>query len=155
MKKMVFALLAALSLTVAAQDHNYVMRDGMEYGYTMALTDEQRQAGQIGEQIIAFMYLGSREGKHQVLARDGSVVTVMECEVPCQFVKGMTFVDEDYLRDTIKVDRFQAQPGTIIGAVMDDVANNQLAVAGTLRNGKKHTMWMDARKGMVFYPAKK
>lgn len=155
MKNLVFALLAFVSIGAAAQDHNYVLRDGMEYGYTVALSEDQRQSGQIGEQILAFMYLGSRDGKHQVMIRDGSLVTVMECEIPCMYVKSMTFLDQDYLRDTIKVERFQAQRGSVIAAVMEDVANGRLAIAGSERNGKMHNIWMDARDGIKLYPAAK
>lgn len=153
MKTALLAIMFAVaSFGAYAQAHNYVLRDGMEYGYPRALTDEERKAGQLSEQIFTFMYLGSRDGKHQVLSRNGNSVDVLECEIPCRYVKGMSFVDMDYLRDNITVERFVAGPGSIISAVMDDIEAGQLAIAGTVRNGKPHTMWMDATKGLLFFP---
>lgn len=149
MKKMVFALLAALSLTVAAQDHNYVSRDGMQYLYPSAITPQQRQAGQVGEQILAFSYLGSRGGKHQVMMNEGSVYAVMECDIPCVYVKSMSFI-EGQSNDQILVQRFAAAPGSVISAVMQDVAGGHLEVRTSERKGKPHSVWLDEKKGLQY-----
>lgn len=149
MKKLVFAVFAALSFVATAQDHNYVSRDGMEYLYPSALTPEQRQAGQVGEQILAYSYLGSRDGKHQVMMNEGSVYAVLECNIPCVYVKAMTFVENDP-SGQILVQRFSAAPGSVVSAVMEDVAGGHLEVRTTERKGKKHSLWLDEKKGILY-----
>ena len=150
------AAAAALTLAAApvfAQHHNYVMQDGLEYGYAAALSPEQQQSGMVTPKIITFMYLGSRDGKYQLLGKSGNVVSVLECAMPCQYVKAMTFVDADYFRDSIQVERFAAVPDSLVAAAFQDATSGQLHVAGTVRSGHKYSMWMDATKGLEFIKA--
>lgn len=132
---------------------NYVMRDKAEYGYVAELSDMQRQAGQVANQVVTFRYLGSRDGKSQLMNVSGDMVVVMECENPCRFIKVMSFVDADYLRDTIHVERLQNAPGLIASAAFSDAFAGHLARAEVVeKSGKRKSMWMDERKGIIYTP---
>lgn len=132
--------------------HNYAMKDGMQYGYTRALSDVERQAGQVGNQLVMAYYAGERGGKYQAHIMDGVTVQAIECEKPCEYAKIMTYIDNPLLKDQIKVERMKAAPGTIAWLIMDDAMNGRLRVYGRDVNGKPHSAWVDGSRGMQYTP---
>jgi hypothetical protein len=127
--------------------HNYEVKDGMDYGYTRALSDAERNAGKAAPSVIMFRYAGERDGRHQVHASDGTTFTALECERPCRVIKSMSFVDADYLRDKVHVERLTYQSGTVAAAVFDDVFAGQLRQYGVARGTKSYQVWVDERAG--------
>lgn len=129
-------------------DHNYAMQDGMQYGYQSLISEEDRKAGQVAAKLVMAYYAGEREGKYQAHIMDGTMVSAIECAKPCEFLKVMTYADADYLRDTIKVDRMAAAPGSIGMLIMQDAMNGKLKQYGREINGKRYSMWMNEHDGM-------
>lgn len=131
-----------------AKAHNYDLKDGTEYGYAVAISQAQQQAGQVSNQVLMFRYLGEHEGRHQLHQTDGNVVAVMECTNPCEFIKIMSFVDAPYMRDSITVERIQNVPGSIANLAFDDALNGRLEVSTRNRDGKATRVWMHERRGL-------
>lgn len=129
----------------ATRPHNYEFRDGMDYGYKRALSADQVAAGQATASLVMFRYAGERDGKHQVHSSDGNVFTALECERPCRVIKVLSFVDADYLRDNVRVERLEYQPGTIAASVMDDAFAGRLNQYGMSRGNKAFQVWVDER----------
>lgn len=134
--------------TPVINDHNYVMQDGMKYGYPSAISENDRNAGQVSEKLVMALYAGEKSGKHQAHLMDGSVVSVLECEPPCRYLKIMTFVDDDYLRDEIKVEHIVAAPNSLGYSIMQDAMRGRLKQYAVGTKEKRYTVWMDERKGM-------
>lgn len=130
--------------------HNYDFAERGEYGYSLAVSDLQRQAGQIAAQFVTYRYLGERGGRYQLYIRQGEVVTVLEATKPCTVIKTMTFIDADYLRDSVNVERVQCLPGTVGHLAFDDAMNDRLQASGeVMKDGSRRAMWMDERKGLA------
>lgn len=135
---------------VAKADHNYDFAERGEYGYALAVSDLQRQAGQLAAQFVTYRYLGERDGRFQLYIRQGDVVTVLEATKPCKVIKTMSFVDADYMRETINVERIQCLPGTVGHLAFDDAMNGRLRTSDEVRrDGSRRVLWMDERKGLV------
>lgn len=143
---------------VKKREHNYEVRDGMDYGYSAAISQDAQQSGQVAPKILMFKYAGQRDGKYQVHTSDGLRFTAIECSSPCEVVKVMTFVDKDYLRDTVHVERIKNQPGSLANLVMDDALNGRLNNYGMERGKQKYQVWVDEKQGyreyLVKVPAK-
>lgn len=134
--------------------HNYVMRDGLRYGYPQALSAEQIQAGQAGESIVMVLYAGERDGKHQVHILQGRAIVAAECAWPCQALKVMTILDTDnpYLRREVRVEYLAPQPNMIGYLAISDAANGHLRRYGWGQNGKAYQRWVDESKGLRLFP---
>lgn len=137
------------------KDHNYVMQDGMKYGYPAAISEDARKAGQVAEQLIMVLYAGEREGKHQAHIMDGVTVSAMECASPCDYVKIMTYIDNAYLRNQVKVEHMAVAPNSVARFVMDDAISGKLKQYGVGIEGKSYNVWVDEKKGMVKTPMPK
>lgn len=127
--------------------HNYEVRDGMDYGYSAAISQDAQKSGQVAPKIIMFKYAGQRDGKHQVHSSDGVNFTAVECFSPCEVMKIMNFINKDYLRDTVHVERIKNQPGTIANLVMEDALNGRLNNYGMGRGKQTFQVWVDERAG--------
>lgn len=138
--------------------HNYEMREGMDYGYSAAISQDAQKSGQVAPKILMFKYAGQRDGKHQVHSSDGVNFTAIECSSPCEVMKIMNFIDKDYLRDTVHVERIKNQPGTIANLVIDDALNGRLNNYGMGRGKQTFQVWVDERAGyqehLIKAPAK-
>lgn len=140
---------------VSIPDHYYEMQDGMKYGYKSALSDNDRKAGQVAEKLVMALYAGQRNGKHQAHIRDGLTVTAIECAAPCEYLKVMTYVDNPYLDDQVKVETIVANPQTLGYLIMQDAIRGKLKPYGMQIDGKAYTMWVDEQKGMRRFPMTK
>lgn len=139
---------APVAKPAVVKDHNYQAVDGVEYSYVAGISDEARKAGQAAASVINFRYAGERDGKHQVHTTDGATVTAMECARPCEVIKLMSFMDADYLRNTVKVERIVNQPGSLANAVFSDVLAGKLHQYGMGRGGKKYQVWIEEKRGL-------
>lgn len=133
-------------------DHNYVMQDGMKYGYPMAISEDARKSGQKAEQLVMAMYAGEKNGKYQAHIVDGVTVTALECEAPCKFLKVMSYIDDPYLKDQIKVEHLAANPEILGYLIMQDAMRGKLKQYGVGTEKKRFTVWVDERKGMQRTP---
>jgi hypothetical protein len=122
--------------------HNYLKRDGMDYLYQSALSENARQAGQAAASVVALMYAGTRDGRHQLHMRDGLRFTAFECANPCDVIKVMSFVDADYVREHVYVERLAFDPKSVIGAGFEDAIAGRLANYGVTYSGKTFQRWM-------------
>lgn len=137
---------------IPLKDHNYVMQDGLQYGYPAAISADARQSGQVAETLVMVYYAGERDGKMQAHIMDGMTVTAIECARPCDYIKIMTYIDNEYLRDQIKVERIAAAPGSVGYLIMEDAMNGKLRQYGRGVAGKQYSMWVDEQKGMQRFP---
>ena len=130
------------------KDHNYVMQDGMKYGYPAAISEVAGKSGQVAEQLVMALYAGEKDGKHQAHIMDGVTVTALECTKPCDYLKVMTYVDADYLRNKVKVEHIAAAKQSLGYLIMEDAIRGKLKQYGMGIEGKRYNMWVDERKGM-------
>lgn len=124
-------------------DHYYSLKDGFEYGYEQAVSQNALQDGQAVESLLMFKYAGAKDGKYQVYTRDGATFEVLECNNPCEFMKIMVFFNGKH----ISTERMRATEGTIGWLVMADAINGKLEQFVGERNGNQHYVWFDEAKG--------
>lgn len=134
---------------IVAADHNYVMQDGLEYGYPAAVSEADRKAGQVAEKLVMVYYAGEREGKLQVHILDGTTISAFECARPCEYLKIMSYFENPYLDPQVNLERIAASPGSIGYYIMQDAMNGKLHQYARTKNGKRYDQWMDERKGML------
>jgi hypothetical protein len=140
---------ASASLPIAPA-HNYVMKDGMKYGYPAAISEDARRAGQVAENLIMAMFAGEKNGRFQAHIIDGLTISALECERPCEYLKVMTYVDIDGIPPQVRVEHIAAAPGSIGRMIMEDAINGELRqYAREFENGSTYSMWVDEQKGMV------
>lgn len=115
------------------------MKDGLEYGYVVGLSDDDRRAGKVAPDLAMYRYLGRKGDTYQVMLRDGEVRMVMECTKPCDYGKVHTFVGTRYLRKEV----MKLEPVAIVSSVFRDAMNGQLDVNIGRQNDKDVTYWVD------------
>lgn len=133
---------------VVLPEHNFVMRDGMKYGYPAAISEEARKAGQVAETLVMVLYAGEKDGKQQVHIIDGVSVSAFECESPCQHIKVMSYIDNPYLKNQIKVEYIATRPDSLGYLMMQDALRGKLDQYGVGDENKRYTVWVDEKKGM-------
>lgn len=138
-----------LKQALQKQMHAYDFQDGMEYGYTAAVTEANTQSGQAGANVTTFMYAGQRDGKYQLHQRHGAALTAIECTVPCDVMKIMIAMDIPGTKVPVNVQRFRPQPNAIAIAAFNDAANGFMKQYGVELNGKTYAVWVDDQKGIV------
>lgn len=132
----------------SVKDHNYSLRDGLEYGYESAVSDNDKNNGQVASKLSMFRYVGTRDGKYQVYSKEDSVITVAECDNPCEFMKVMVFSDGTHF----KTERMRATEGSLGWYVMQDAINGKMDQAIWVSNDRKvkKDIWFSEKKGMQF-----
>jgi hypothetical protein len=135
-------------------DHYYVMQDGEEYGYSRALSKDQKNAGQAATSLMMFRYAGQRNGKYQLHVTDGINIMAAECSNPCEYIKTMSFMDADYLRNKISIERLQNAPDSIIHFAFEDAFAGKMQPYAVKRGGKDVQMWV-TDKGPQYFPLEK
>jgi hypothetical protein len=141
------------SATIAPEppkiEHMYSMKDGDQYGYEKGISKDQQDAGQTASTLLMFSYAGEKDGVYQAYTGTDGVVTVMQCNNPCEFMKILTFVGGE----NVKTDRMKATEGSVGWAVMSDAINGKLEPHVAKRNGKKGHVWFDENSGIHFTPS--
>ena len=116
---------ASISPTATpAPTHNYVLKEGQDYGYQGGISEEDAKNGKVSADVSMFRYLGEKEGRHtiQMLDNDGSATRKISCVKPCEFMK----FDSG--------ERVAYNPDSLGGAVMQDALAGELEV---YKNAKK------------------
>jgi len=134
---------AVASSTAAAPPakpaHVYAIKDGLEYGYEVGLSENDKKAGQVAAKIAMYRYLGRKDDTYQVMLRDGEVRMVFECAKPCTFGKVHTFVGNRYMgKEVLKL-----SPEAILTGVMRDAMSGELDQNVGKQNDKAVTYWVD------------
>jgi len=99
----------------AAPAHNWDYKDGLEYGYTGTLSDDDKKAGKAVADVTIIRYMGEDDGIYTLSSADG--LTTASCANPCQGIK----IGDDAQRVTFN-------PNSIIGEAFTDAFNGQLEV---------------------------
>lgn len=126
------------------KDHEYSLKDGVEYGYERAVSAEEANQGKAASQLLMVRYAGTKGGDYQAYIKDGLVIAVFQCSNPCEFIKIMTYLDGEH----VKTERMRATEGTVGWSVMADAINGKLQPYVGERNGRKFNVWFDERKGV-------
>lgn len=139
----------ALPQPAAAPRHNYVLKDGFEYGYEKALSAEDRQQGRVASSLRMFKYLGSRNGTHQVVTQSDDVRTVIESSPPYEFAKVYVFSGTRFLEKEV----VRLAPDSLGAAVIADAVNTRLEQWVGQQQGINGHLWVDGdEKKLVFLP---
>ena len=107
----------------AAPAHNWETKDGLEYGYASALSDDQQKAGQAAADVHMFRYLGVKDGVYTLSSVDNGSAVVSTCTNPCEIIK--TVIHTPFGSTT---QHYEFVPGSVIGAVFQDAFDGQLEV---------------------------
>lgn len=129
-------------------DHYYAMKDGYEYGYEQAISQDAENSGQGASTLVMFKYAGEKDGVYQAYMKEATgAVTTLQCNNPCEFIKINVFFNGEH----IKTERMKATEGTIGWLVMADAINGKLEqyVGMNKQTGKKVNVWFTEQDGMV------
>lgn len=126
------------------KDHQYSMKDGMEYGYERAVSAEEANQGAAASNLIMVKYAGKNGDDYQAYIRDGSVFAVFQCSNPCEFIKIMTYLGGEH----VKTERMRATEGTVGWSIMADAINGKLQPYMGEKNGRKFNVWFDEKNGL-------
>lgn len=133
----------------AVRAQNYEFRDGMDYGYTAAISAAQRQTGQAAPTVVMFAYAGQQDGRHQVHLREGNVLRAAECSAPCEMVRFLSVVDAEGLRSDVVVDHVRNAPNMIAGLALADAIAGRLERYAEHQGKRRYALWVDQHKGLV------
>jgi len=139
---------AAVSAEIAEPtpkiDHYYSLKDGLEYGYEQAVSQDAQNAGQVAQSLMMFKFAGKSGDLYQAYNKDASgAITVAECSNPCEFIKVMVFYNGSHM----STERLRATDGTIGWLVMSDAINGKLEQYLVEKEGKKFSVWFDEKTG--------
>lgn len=132
-------------------DHFYSMRDGNEYGYERAISNEEQNQGQAANKLLMLKFAGQKDGKYQVYTQDKQTFGVFECSAPCDYIKTMVFFGKEH----IKTERIKGGTGSIAGAALTDAINGKLEQAKVTRRSdksKKVHIWFNEDSGVELTP---
>lgn len=131
--------------------HNYSLKDGFEYGYEAALSENDKANGKVAADVLMFKYSGDRDNTVQVYQKTGDIATIIECVFPCEFLKIITYSTS---LGHISTDRMRRTAGTIGALVIADALNSELEQYVTERDGKKYNVWWDEKRGVSYTSVK-
>ena len=100
--------------------HHWSYKEGGEYGYSGALSDDDRKAGLVSENIIMYRFLGEKDGVYSVAINSDGVLLVASCTNPCEVAKIAV--------GGRVVNRFAFNPDSIVGNVLSDAFAGELEV---------------------------
>ena len=121
----------------AVKAHGYGIKDGLEYGYETAISDNDAKAGQVANKVMMMRYSGEKDGKYQVHAKDGAATTVIECDKQCDYIKTMVFIDNQMMQKEM----MKGGNGSIASIALADAINGQLEPYVEESKGKKYHIW--------------
>ena len=132
-------------------EHHYSLKDGYEYGYEQAISQDAADSGQAASTLLMFKYAGTKDGVYQAYTKEASgAISVLQCNNPCDFLKIMVFYDGEHL----KTERMKATEGTIGWSVISDAINGQLEqyVGENKSTGQKLNVWFTEKDGLITKP---
>lgn len=97
----------------------YDLKEGNDYAYITAVSEEDAKAGKVAGDVLMFRYLGKEDGVHKVarLSDDGQILFTDTCAEPCVIIK----------MEGGK--RIAYNPNSVIGSVFQDAINGYLDVS--------------------------
>jgi hypothetical protein len=107
------------------KSHNYAVVENYEYGYELAITDEDQKQGALAKPVIMVRNLGEKgkRGEFKTLQiKSGPFISIYDCSEPCEFAHGKTYLSNLL----VKEERIRAAPGTVLALALDDIRNGQL-----------------------------
>ncbi|MDQ2861540.1 MAG: hypothetical protein M3T55_12625 [Pseudomonadota bacterium] len=113
---------AAVSAAPTPPAHNWSYREGQEYGYPGAISEDEQKAGQAIASVQMFRFLGTQNGVYTVARVANGAATIASCANPCQVVK---------LSSGGLMQRVTFNPESIVGAALTDAFNGQMEVYGS------------------------
>lgn len=128
--------------------HNYSLKDGYEYGYEQAISQEERNKGVAANSLMMARFAGQKDGKYQVFTKsrgDSGAIVVAECSNPCEFMKVMSF----YQGRHVSTERMRVEPNVIGWMMLEDAINGELQQFVGESEGRKMTVWFDEKKGLT------
>jgi hypothetical protein len=127
---------------------SFATKDGQDYGYVRALTDDDKQKGVAGSAVVMFRFFGAVGSKYQVGTQTtrGSFV-VFEGEAPFEFVKAYSFFDNRLIeKETLRM-----QPNAIARLALEDARHGSLQQYRATRDGKPGRLMFDEQvKRLIF-----
>jgi hypothetical protein len=120
--------------------HHYVLKDGYEYGYEAALTENEKSNGRVAGQILMFKYSGSKGDTVQLFQTSDDLTMIVQCEFPCDFIKLITYSPH---LGHINTERLRRADGMIASMAISDAIDEFLVQYVTERNGSKFNVWWD------------
>lgn len=125
--------------TNAKSLHQYVLRDGMEYGYEVAISNDEKSGRPAPKIVAMYRYLGRKGDIYQTMLRNGEIRIVFECTKPCDAGTLHTFEGTQYVSNEV----LRLEPDTLLNAVMSDAMNGYLEQSVETQNGKATSLWVD------------
>ena len=122
--------------------HLYSVQDGLEYGYAQALSDQDIKSGTATKSLLMFSYLGKKDGAYQVMLKDGSYRTVVECALPCEVAKVYTFVGDRFL----KKEMMPINGAVLVAAPLMDAMAGYLNQLTGMKGTVEMSFWVDGDK---------
>jgi hypothetical protein len=129
--------------------HYYSVEDGGEYGYEPGVSQDDQHNGTGAKSLIMFRYAGLRDAQYQVYSKYGPVVTALQCENPCEFIKIMTFYNGTF----VKKEMLRATEGTIGWLAISDAINGFMKAYVAGKQGKEYSLHFDEKHGVQKLPA--
>lgn len=132
------------------KDHYYSMRDGKEYGYESELSQQDKSKGIGANSLTMVRYAGSRGDKFQAFSYKNGTYSVLECQIPCEYVKVMTFSNGEH----IQTERMKVSEGIIGWSIMQDAIDGKLEQSIHISQDKKKrsTLWFSEENGIELIP---
>lgn len=117
-------------VVVPAATANWDFREGQEYGYVAAVSEEDRKRGRAAGSVHLFRYLGQEDGKHVLvsLGDDGAPFARSYCASPCVAIKTV-FGDGGVRRIAYDTD-------SVIGAAFEDAIAGRMKVYAEVRQAQ-------------------
>lgn len=106
--------------------HFYDVQDGQMYGYEAA--DKSR--------VVMMMYLGEKNGKHQIWEDQGIKELVLECAIPCELVTMYTIINNKAKERM----HFKNKANSIFDRMISDIKNGHVK---QYKTPKGQPLWFD------------
>lgn len=114
--------IAAAPVAPPPPSHIWEYREGQEYGYAGALSEDDQKAGRAVAPVHMFRYIGEANGVYTVADASDGMMTVASCSNPCQVVK---------IFGGGSMERVTFNPESLVGAALTDAFNGQMEIYGS------------------------
>lgn len=102
--------------------HIWSYREGQEYGYSGAISEDAQKAGQAVGTVQMFRYLGEQNGVYTVGSVANGLMVTASCSDPCEVVK---------IFEAGAVQRVTFNPLSVVGAALTDAFHGQMEIYGS------------------------
>lgn len=106
-----------------APDHYYALRDGFEYGYEQALSEDDKNAGTQASPLMMTRFMDVTDGIYTVEIIKGPASAIFTCEYHCEFIKSKQFAYGQLVNSEI----LRNAKGSVVWAIMQDAQSGKLS----------------------------